>query len=235
MERRAKGWRSLRRPGFTLIELLVVVAIMAVLLAILLPALGMAKEKGKQMVCMGNLKQMGVGLCSYLSDFEERFFPVGYDPYLWWCEPGAQSYFVTPYLGMGATALSRAGNPLDCPTNTQTWGSGHMNYAYNYMPFYFAGGVWIPKITASRCNPSMLVMFADLNMEGTHVPQIGTSYCDWTYHWDNSPSSSGSSGTGLGWWHTGRANCVYLDGHVTWSKKSELSNVNFEPIYGYTH
>ncbi|MCE5340246.1 MAG: type II secretion system GspH family protein [Planctomycetaceae bacterium] len=70
--------KRFRLPGFTLVELLVVISIIAMLLAVLMPALGKAKASAVRVVCASNMKQTGLCMSMYISDNE--YFPTDYMP-----------------------------------------------------------------------------------------------------------------------------------------------------------
>ena len=83
MRRRAALRSAMKNNNaFTLIELLVVIAIIAILAALLLPALGLAKIRASDAKCASNLRQCAVALDLYLQDYNDRLFWLGANPSL---------------------------------------------------------------------------------------------------------------------------------------------------------
>jgi prepilin-type N-terminal cleavage/methylation domain-containing protein len=91
--------RSQRR-GFTLIELLVVIAIIGILMALLLPAIQKVREAANRMLCMSQMRQVGIAMHNYHNDFNKLPAGVGRDGCCW----GTWMVTVLPYIEQDAMA-----------------------------------------------------------------------------------------------------------------------------------
>jgi prepilin-type N-terminal cleavage/methylation domain-containing protein len=116
------------RKGFTLIELLVVIAIIAILAAMLLPALAAAKSKAQAVRCLSNGKQLGLGSHLYLGDSGDCY-PWGIDmanppvPGTAWTDPSSWPNLLMGYVGVRTNSIG-AITVFACPAEQLTAAQG---------------------------------------------------------------------------------------------------------------
>ena len=201
------------RNRFTLIELLVVIAIVAILAAMLLPALANARAKAKQVSCLSQLKQMGLGLTLYADAHDGRFInplpiagmPRGSqnDNVCWW------RFYLQPYVGDWAVLVCPVGlrTVANAPDSTNQF---HFNYGYNTS--------LTSRTDATIRNTSTLLAFADASHWNANGCSGGRSTA-----WANinlRPSGNACNADQSSNWvtvctrHNGGSNIVFVDGHA---------------------
>jgi len=169
------------RPAFTLIELLVVISIIALLIAILLPALGAARSTAREMQCRSNLKQWGVMFHAYATDNKDRpvdsWQTVGNEPGL--SGPGTHWYvYLRDYAGDESLVLScpTAGAPAN-PIPTGSWGESSKNWFpgpnHDGLEEDHIGGYgynnWFEESIFTRGNPEWFEKLSDVE-RNTETP-----------------------------------------------------------------
>lgn len=207
-----------RRAGFTLIELLVVIAIIAILAAILFPVFTQAREKGRQTVCLSNLRQNVQSILMYASD-HDSIYPRGITG------RGAvviHLFDLTHPYRKNAEILTCPSYPasglgMDWIARLQARGSGYQALRtfryFAYVPNYGVFGLDTCSISGVRQRRQILVSEAFVPrpaetialVDGYWYKNVGTYWFDYWFKIDIWPRH-----------HIG-SNIAFLDGHVKWS------------------
>ena len=221
------------KKGFTLIELLVVIAIIAMLSSILLPALSKAREKGRQTVCISNLKEIFLAIEMYKSD-NDGYYPICCDfpwpnyPATYWSgvqrgDTGEDKFL--DFTGSPIYPYLKAGEIKTCPSFKQ-FGEARQpasgGYGYNKQ---FVGGNkgsqwWYKQHKDSDIkNPSNTVILSDA--AGIRSGVIVENYdLGAPYYKTIDGVSWNQLSPSMHFRHNGFANVVWCDGHITSERMS---------------
>lgn len=222
-------------PGkyFTLIELLVVIAIIAILAGILLPALSKAKEKGKAISCIGNLRQVSQTAIMYGTDYNEH---VCYQDrneantaYINWRDVMFPDGDKNKGLYCPSTKYLPGWNATYAMFRSANFGAGSIaaNEVEPYTVFIKVAG--IDRKIYYRLNifkyPSKFVLFADsVNVKGTFpASEPDPMQYGFEAYYRTGTGPTGTDVLGIYERHLRKANLVFVDGHVDSSMGKEMN------------
>lgn len=204
--------RLITRFRFTLIELLITIAIIAMLAALLLPALKNAKDASKSVMCKNNLKNLGMAFLNYTMDNNEYVVEHIVSGRIW------AKRIIPEYLGISDletgyeySGIPRISTVAICPMNTGRYVGnvrGNLNYVYNQK----LSDPVSHKLSALKTQLSQKIIFSDGYPSG------------WIYTISQIPGWTSLNWQAIYAFHLKKANIVWGDGHVEPKSTQDINN-----------
>jgi prepilin-type N-terminal cleavage/methylation domain-containing protein len=232
--------------AFTLVELLVVISIIALLVSILMPSLGRAREQARAVVCLCGLRQLGLGLTMYAGDHSEKwpskFNVTSSDPLnvyngleikyystwqIWLDDPSDTNRWVTrmrpAFLDLLTPTYIDNHNVYFCPGSTKNPGLKNVDDSWNLEQFGSVVGQWsyqsfnLDWSNSGQWLNSNRYGFQEIWSAGpAKVRSVAPMFCDLYYV----RASDGSPVKEFTWHETGQ-NIVFTDGHAEFVKPTD--------------
>lgn len=247
-----KGGRFL--TGFTLVEILVVISVVALLMAILLPALAAARSRTQALVCKSNLRQLLIASIGYAAENDGFYVPAASD--MWdsaglhrW--HGVRDALDEPFdAGRGPLVGYLAdGRVKECPAKMgfvkgEDWNTnfeqGCGGYGYNMT--YIGSRIWQCGINSVQAwkesyarttrmteiaSPGRTLMFADSAMANDGISLIEYSFAEppFTVH-NGQPATNFYMSPSIHFRHSGRVNVGWADGHIAPREMAKFDDKN---------
>ena len=209
-----RGWNLAPngRGGFTLVELLVVLTVIALLAALLLPALSRSKHSARATQCLNQMRQLGVAVRLYVDENGDSFPRSQHSAFANGELPWERS--VAPMLGSSTVNWTNLLLGLyHCPVDTRSkpWSYGLNVYYELGAGDDYTGKPQTWRHLAQVPHPSATVLFAENNSSADHLmPQYWYSQAD-------AVDLAGAR-------HSGRANYNFADGHASLLRVNSIYN-----------
>lgn len=236
--------------GFTLVELLVVIAVIAILTAMLLPALAQGKQRAKRIQCLNNQRQMATTWVLYAGDNNDSLAlngqcnPESTANKLWvqgaFVHTGANTnvdYMLNPQYALFANYI-KSGSTYLCPTDRDTVKVNNVIYpklrSYALNAYLGWTGTWDGRLSSayvvyqkyghiSENMPQGTFLFMDVQPDSICWPYFGVEmYNDVFFNWPGASHSRGSV-------------VSYADGHVDWHRWLDSRTLNPKSANYHAH